>query len=496
LEGSSKKEIICGLVKEGARFLFGKEIQNLTSAEAAVIAALAKSPEYCSSISRLTERRNWILSRMKDAGDISSEEYRSGAQSPLVFVNDEARRDLCPEYVKVVTEFLAKEQNLEGNALFHAGLRVRTTCNIPMQEAARKAMAEQVKRIKESDGSTICIDPITREVTCMVAVGDLHPTKVNREPGSSFKAHTWAAAYAAGLTPETMVDDSPLTAAYKIPGSTPWQPGNHDGKYAGQINLRMAMAVSSNVVAARMSGESPGVESIRGMAEQAGIESDLQITDKKSGKKATPLSLAIGGMAVTPLEQANSYATYASGNVGNPIFVKGIRKGSGEEQEFKSNLRNAGISQEILGMVTYTLQGVIELPEGTAHSTLSGKFGEWKVVGKTGTTNSSRDAWFVGYTPNMVCLSWIGARGKSLGKHVYGGNSAAHAWLAPMLVATKGKAPQPFPYPLYQPGQPPAPVATTPVVVAPEAPATEPATPSAPTEEQSADKTSSTEDDD
>jgi membrane carboxypeptidase/penicillin-binding protein len=147
-------------------------------------------------------------------------------------------------------------------------------------------------------------------------------------------------------------------------------------------------------------------------------------------------------------------------------------------------------------MVTYTLQGVIELPEGTAHSTLSGKFGEWKVVGKTGTTNSSRDAWFVGYTPNMVCLSWIGARGKSLGKHVYGGNSAAHAWLAPMLVATKGKAPQPFPYPLYQPGQPPAPVATTPVVVAPEAPATEPATPSAPTEEQSADKTSSTEDDD
>jgi penicillin-binding protein 1A len=186
-------------------------------------------------------------------------------------------------------------------------------------------------------------------------------------------------------------------------------------------------------------------------AHQAGIESPLT-SGGNGSKKFIPPSIAIGAQAVTPLDLANGYATIASGKLGNPLFVEGIRKGTGNEEIVHSDIAESDISTAVLGMLTYSLQGVVNEPEGTAYHTLHGKLGDWAVAGKTGTTNASRDAWFAGCAADEMCtVTWIGSRVGTLGKRVYGGNSAAVAWLPPMLEWLKGKKPRSFPYPLYTP---------------------------------------------
>ena len=461
-------------VGEGARYLFGKKIGELTPAEAAAIVALAKSPEYVKNPEKWRGRRAYVLGRMLEFHQISQHEYDEAIKTPLPEKFHSPDWKVCAEYLEPVKQYLA-EQGYTGEKLWKAGLRVRTTCHLPTQQAARKALGEQVSKIDNADGATVCVDPNTRHVTCLVAKGDLNVLATRREPGSSFKPFTWGARFAQGATPDDMVDDSELTEGYQIKGSKPWQPKNHDDKYLGKIIYRQAMAVSSNVAAFHIVTEDLGGDAtpIIMIAKQAGGETELK----------NVLSIAIGTQAVSPLWLANAYATLASGKFGQPVLVQEING-----QPIVAEMKDAEIAPEVLGKITNVLKAVNEEEYGTGFNAVYGQLGEWSkqglVADKTGTTNSSRDAWHAGYTPAQSCVVWIGSRGKSLGKHVYGGNSAAKAWVPAMQAALQGKEITSFPYPVYTTPAP-APAPEQPAApTAPEAPAS-PAAPEQPEPAQS-----------
>lgn len=271
----------------------------------------------------------------------------------------------------------------------------------------------------------VALDPQNGDVLALVSGYDYQPGDFNRalralrQPGSSFKPIVYAAALDSGrYTPATIVDDAPVVLGK-------WSPKNFEGTYRGPIRLRVALAHSVNTVAARLIHQI-GVEPVRQLAGRLGISSEL-------GKD---MSLALGSSAVLPIDLATAYAGLANGGKRvQPNFIL---------QLGKQKVARTPPVQVLRAPVAYVLASMMQsvVREGTARRARS--LGR-PVAGKTGTTNSSKDAWFAGFTPRLVAVVWVGFdRPRPIGRHETGGRAALPIWLSFMRQALRGQPKRPF----------------------------------------------------
>jgi penicillin-binding protein 1A len=275
----------------------------------------------------------------------------------------------------------------------------------------------------------VVLDPVTREVKAMVggfdfqAGGFNRALRARRQPGSAFKPFVFAAALDGGqFTPASIVNDAP--EVYDL-----WKPKNYDkGKFRGPVRLREALAHSINTVAIRVLHEVTPARAAQ-LARDLGIKEELP----------EELSLALGSGVVTPLEMTNAYATFAAGGKARPpVFIRAV-DGTAELPVPEAQV----LRPEIAYLVTSLMVSVVN--EGTAQAAKKLKR---EIAGKTGTSNSGRDAWFVGYTPDLVAGVWVGYDDmRALGKGEAGGKAALPIWIDFMKAALKGKPARGFAQP-------------------------------------------------
>lgn len=285
----------------------------------------------------------------------------------------------------------------------------------------------------EIEGALVAVDPQTGFIKAMVGGYSFQRGEFNRavyakrQPGSSFKPFVYATAVEKGFTPESTILDEPIS--YRT-GLKEWSPSNYDGEFWGEITLRRALAFSRNVSTVRLA-EMLGVDSIINLAKRAGITSEMP----------ADLTLALGSLSVSPLELTSAFAVFANGGKKiKPIAIKYVTDTSGKILLQNEPQLEEAISPEVAYTVTNMLKDVIAYGTGTRANI------ERPVAGKTGTSNDFKDAWFIGYTPQLVAGVWVGYDDmrKSLGHGEAGGRVSAPIWAQFMKEALANKESQDF----------------------------------------------------
>ncbi len=415
-------------VKTAARLYFGKDLKDLNLAEMAMLAGIARSPSHFSpyvdlSAAQRQERR--VLRRMLECGFITQEEYEKAVSTPIVLSGLERRASICPYFL----DYLIKElrAHFEDQQIFSGGLKVYTTLDADIQKIANEALARSGYQ-----GAILCIDPQNGYIKAMVGGKSYEESKFNRatqayrQPGSTFKPFIYAAALDSGFTPSTVLVDEPL----EFPNG--WKPQNYERIFRGPMTLREALEKSVNIIGIKLLQET-GIDKVIQYAKRMGIRSTLR----------RDLSLALGTSEVTLLELTTAYAAFANGGmVPEPIAILRVEDTEGHVlYEQKPVLRRA-LSPETAYIMARLLQSVVE--RGTARRAAIGR----PVAGKTGTTEDFIDAWFVGFTPDLVCGVFLGNDDrKPLGPQKTGGIIAAPIFAQVMKEALKNVPPRDFPRP-------------------------------------------------
>lgn len=327
-------------------------------------------------------------------------------------------------------------------------LNIGDAVYVRVKEPPKKEQPPVLTLEQEPDvqGALLCLDPKTGHVRAMVGGRDFSESQFNRaissrrQPGSAFKPIIYAAALEKGYTPSTILMDSPVE--YSDPdGGTYWAPKNYDKEFMGPITFRNALAHSRNVVTVKIL-EDIGVGYVLKFIKKLGIESPIK----------RDLSIALGTSGVSMLEMASAFAVFANGGERiNPIFIKKIVTMKGEVLEENTPyiemqeeeeeppetpstiLRERVISQQNAFIMTHLLQGVVQHGTGQRAKVLGRP-----VAGKTGTSSDYSDAWFIGYTPSLLCGVWVGFDDKtSLGKNETGSRAALPIWISFMDQALK-----------------------------------------------------------
>lgn len=418
-------------VAAASSLYFGKPAQQLSIAQSALIAGLVQAP---SSLSPLVDakaslkRMKIVLSRMKQTRIIDQKQYdqavregegfkfsTSSSGGPVV----QSGSDQLLKYPYFTTYVIAElSDRYPEDMLYRAGLQVRTTLDIELQRMAEEELAatmdELGPNLNAGNAALVLIENSTGNVRAMV--GGRRWSQENqfnrawqavRQPGSSFKPFVYAAALLQGLTPESIVEDNPVSYGG-------WSPKNSDGRFKGRIPLRQALQESRNAVAAwliNMVGSDRVVE----VAHALGIHEQL----------TSNLTLALGSCEVTPISMASAYSTLAGGGVYHPpLSVSQVVDHGGEILTDNRNhpgkrVLPADISSQMIEM----MMGVVLYGTGTA-AYIDGV----DVAGKTGTTDDSRDAWFVGFTPEYTLAVWVGNDDHSAMYDVFGGGLPATIW--------------------------------------------------------------------
>jgi 1A family penicillin-binding protein len=405
---------------------FNKRALDLTIAEAALLAGLPQAPGRLSPYDNPEDavaRRQWVLSKMHENDYITSEEYEAAKVEELKLERspqlDEHGVYGAPYFVAHVKKYLQDEYGT--SLVFKGGLRVYTTLDTKMQTHAEKAVADVLNQKGDPDSALVAIDPKTGHVKALVGGRDWKTNKFNfatqahRQTGSSFKTFALVAAIESGMPPTRKLDSS---APAIIPtGGTPWTVHNAEGGGRGWITLQQATVASVNTAYARLTKEL-GAQKVADTAEKMGIETELKPF----------LSITLGAQEVTPLEMASAYGTLAAnGQHFPPIVVTRIEDAAGETIFEAEPIGTEAISHSVAYATTQLLKGVIT--GGTARRASIGR----PAAGKTGTTQDYRDAWFVGYTPDLVCSVWMGYTPERPmrsvhGRRVFGGTFPAQMW--------------------------------------------------------------------
>lgn len=285
----------------------------------------------------------------------------------------------------------------------------------------------------EIEGALVAIEPQTGYIRAMVGGYSFQRGEFNRavyarrQPGSAFKPFVYAVAIEKGFTPESTILDEPISY---ITGLKEWSPSNYDGEFWGEITLRTALAYSRNVPTVRLA-EMLGVDSIINLARRAGIKSEMP----------ADLTLALGSLSVSPLELTSAFAVFANGGKRiKPIAIKYVTDASGKVLLQNEPQIEDAINPEVSYTITSMLKDVVIYGTGTRAN-----IGR-PVAGKTGTSNDFKDAWFIGYTPQLVAGVWVGYDDmrKSLGQGEAGGRVSAPIWAQFMKEALAGKEIQDF----------------------------------------------------
>jgi penicillin-binding protein 1B len=415
-------------VEQAARLYFGKELKDLSLAETATIAGMIQGPgRYAPErhMEAAIARRNTVLGTMVRDGAITNEQAASAAREPLAVVPVAQDNDsLAPYFVDYVNRVV--ESKLEaGGQKDERNLRVYTTLDLELQQLAEDAVTRQLERLDKvykgrgvtPQAALVALDPKTGEVLAMVGGRDYAESQLNRatdaarQPGSVFKPIVYAAALESGLSPVTMYADAPREFVYDR--RSVYRPANYGGGYSmHDVTMRTGLVKSLNVVTVDVAMRT-GLPRVAELAHSFGLT------------KPEPYpSLALGTSEATPLQMAAAYTAFAGeGQRVEPRPIARATDSSGTEiiSEITAPARQV-ISPSTAYMMTDMLEGVID--HGTAKAA-RGAVKKSVIAGKTGT---SRDGWFVGYTPNLVCAVWIGFDdNRQLG--LTGAEAALPAWV-------------------------------------------------------------------
>ena len=398
-------------IKAAAQTYFSKDLSEINLQEAALLAGVVNGPAYFSpfyDMEAARNRRNFVLKRMYDMGFISQSEYMQAQQSPIEVKDGRTQNSRAPYFVEYVRQQLLERY---GEArLYGGGLRVYTTFDPKLQKAAEEAIAAWVpakevddKGLPQPQVAFVAIDVQNGHIRAMIGGrGNDHynrAVQATRQPGSAMKPFVYAAAIdTRRYTPVDTMEDEPTTFTL-VTGET-WSPTNYDNSYQGKITLRRALEDSVNVVAAKLINEIKP-RTVIDYAKRMGITTLVE----QGRLNDNTLSLALGGLTrgVTPLEIASAYAVFANGGIRvEPIAILRVEDSEGNViDEFRPSRRMA-LAPETSYIMTDMLRGVIE--RGTGVGANIGR----PAAGKTGTTSDFTDAWFVGFTPDLVAAVWIG----------------------------------------------------------------------------------------
>ncbi len=402
-------------IEEAARLYFSKSASQLTLAESALLAGMIRAPGEYNPLNNRTsayDRRNFVLKTMLDKEMITKQEFQRAKQEKIIVAPPSSRSPLgAPFFV----EFLKTQlQENYGDILSKEGLRIFTTLDSEAQEIAEAVLNSWLDRLerdrpplkkvkaegKRLEGALIALQPQTGYLRAYVGGRNYqesqfdHLSMAHRQPGSAFKPFVYLTALAeeGEWTLATPLEDKSFSMES---GGEKWEPKNYDEKEHGMIPLREALEQSYNLATARLAIE-VGLEKIVAMARKAGIDSPLDPYP----------SLALGSFEVVPLELARAYTIFPNNGIrSEPIAFTSVVTRDNVVLEKKSFKMNRVIPHSVAYLMNSLLKGVVE--RGTA--TAARAYGYDRLgAGKTGTTSDYRDSWFVGYTPELLALSWVG----------------------------------------------------------------------------------------
>ncbi len=405
-------------VGEASRLYFGKPVRELTLAESATLAAVIPGPNRLSPFDqteRARSRRNLVLDLMLEQGRIAAAAHDAAVAEPL----QPAPLVVEPAEARFFLDALRRQlpEAYDFEALSSEGLEIYSTLDPRLQRLAARAVRDGLAALEKRFPRLASKDPAKALQACLVAIqpqtGQIlalvgsrsygesqfdRCTQAHRQAGSTFKPFVYVAALepqggAPSITLASEIDDEPLTIA--SPGAPVWRPANYDHEFHGRVPVREALARSMNVATARLA-QHVGIERVAGVARRLGIESPLPLVP----------SLALGVADVTPLELARAYATLANAGVRPELRTwEDIVDPAGHAIPGRSPSFERVLDAGTAYLATSLLEEVVE--HGTAASVRNAGL-TGPIAGKTGTTDDEKDAWFAGFTPEMVVVVWIG----------------------------------------------------------------------------------------
>lgn len=455
--GHGKPEILQGYLNEvylgqagplslsgvgmAARHYFSREVSELDLAECALLAGMIRAPNRYDPFEHpetARRRRDLVLRLMEEQGRISPDDRARAEAAELPTAPDRRPVNAAPWYVDHVQEEL--EARFSREDLRERGLRIWTALRPGVQRAARRAVGEGLDALEARrpdlreageapprlQAALAAVDPRTGDLLALVGGRDWAETQFNRasrarrQPGSLFKPFVLLAALAdtaraGGRTPWTLASTVPDTSFTVTSGGEPWSPENYGGEEHGSVTLRQAVVHSYNIAVARL-GLEVGLEEVVTTARSLGL----------SGRLRPVPSLSLGAFEASPLEMAGAYATLAGGGLRPEVtLVRAVAGPEGESLASAPTTVRRVAPAGPVHLVNRTLQDV--LVDGTG-AAAAGLGYEGAAAGKTGTSSGFRDAWFVGYSPDLVTVVWVGFDdGRSLG--VDGASAAVPIWV-------------------------------------------------------------------
>jgi penicillin-binding protein 1A len=444
-------------IERAARTYFGHNALKLTLPQAALLAGIPEDPSRYDPVAHprtARARRRLVLRLMLQQKDITPETFRRAAQAPMPKPENVhlsgvmGQSPYFGEYVKsqLIDQFGAKR-------VFGGGFRVHTTINLKLQRLAREAIDKWLPSPDGPQAALVAINPQNGAVVAMYGGRSFHTSQFNlavqgeRQPGSSFKPFVLATALNQGISPLSTFVSKPVSIFL---GNKYWTPHNYEGEYIGPTDLVNAISVSDNSVFAQLT-KVVGPTNVVRTAHALGITSPLHGV----------FSIGLGSQGVNPLEMARAYSVFANGGyrIDGKVFANRPRAiTSIEDVDGNVVYENAAVKKPVLSsaqaeLMTQLLQGVVTSGTGKAAA-----LPNQPVAGKTGTTENYGDAWFVGYTPQLVTAVWVGyPQGlrpmltEYRGGPVAGGTFPAQIWKSFMQSALKsiGARPSGFASPPY-----------------------------------------------
>jgi penicillin-binding protein 1B len=440
-------------VPEASRLFFGKDVSNVTLAEAATIAGVYQSPSALSPFTnpvRCKERRNVVLQAMVDAGYITQDVSDRSAREPLVVVQRALEAE-APYFVDFVGQTLS-EQYPGLTTTTTQAVDVYTTLDLHLQRLAQDAVRDGLTRVDEllsrrkrgkAEAALIAVDPRSGEILAFVGGRSYNQSQYNRaivsrrQPGSIFKPFVYLTAFEEAaidgrtdITPASITNDEPETFEFD---DQVWTPENYEQQYDGPITFRRALAHSRNLGTIHVA-QAAGYDHVAALWRRLGIGTT---------PKAYP-SIALGVFEATPYEIATAYTLFPNGGSIRPLrHITRITSGGREVLKKDTTVPKQVARADTTFLVTNMMRSVLN--EGTAASARANGF-TLDAAGKTGTTNDLRDAWFVGFTPELLTVVWVGFDdNQPVG--LSGARAALPIWTQFMRTALAGRTSVPFTVP-------------------------------------------------
>ncbi|MBV9718426.1 MAG: PBP1A family penicillin-binding protein [Candidatus Eremiobacteraeota bacterium] len=435
-------------VDAAAHTYFGRSVGDLTVAQAAMLAGIVAAPSDYSPFSNFAlaqDRERHVLARMVESGYITRSQADAAADAPLGLIAQRPPGLQGYRFPYFTTYAIAQLEHLFGkDVVDEGGLQAYTTLDTRMQNIAQEAVTWGV-RAAASEGigahqaALVALRPSTGEILAMVggAGFSLHNQfnrawQAHRQPGSSFKIYDYTAAIDEGIPASTIIEDTAVS--YPMGDGTQWSPMDDDNSYMGAISLRQALTLSRNIVAVKLA-ERVGLDRVIDYAHRMGVNSPLEAN----------LSLALGSSGVTVLDQASGYSTLANQGLHvDPTPFRVVKDSLGRNVlDDRFPQATDVVSAGTAFIMTSMFEDVINHGTGYPNAVIGRP-----AAGKTGTTSSFRDAWFVGYTPDLVAAVWLGNDDYTPMVESYGGNVPARIWARFMKAALAGTPAHDFPFPV------------------------------------------------